>query len=54
MSQLDGKRVLLYRGGTDFRLGINGLTRLVGHPREGFAYVFCSKSGVQDKIIFTN
>ena len=52
MSPLSGKRVLLYRGGTDFRLGINGLTRLVGRPREGCAYVFCSKSGSSLKILW--
>ena len=52
MSPLDGKRVLLYRGATDFRLGINGLTRLVGRPSEGFAYVFCSKSGSSLKVLW--
>lgn len=45
MISLSGKKVLLYPGAADFRLGINGLSALTGQKKErNCVYVFCSKS----------
>ncbi len=45
MISLSGKRVMLYPGYADFRLGINGLSALAGRKRErNCVYVFCAKS----------
>lgn len=44
MIDTNGRRVYLYPGYTDFRLGIHGLSLLVSSPEENVIYVFCGKS----------
>ena len=51
MIDLDGKRVMVYPGPTDFRYGINGLSLLVGQREEGVVYAFCGKSGKSLKFL---
>ena len=51
MIDLDGKRVMVYPGPTDFRYGINGLSLLVGEREEGVVYAFCGKSGKSLKFL---
>ena len=45
------KRIVIRCGYTDMRYGISGLTRLIGKPEEGCAYVFCGSKGKLVKII---
>ena len=47
----DAKRVLLYPGVTDMRLGIFGLIRKITNPENGCCYVFCGKNRRTVKIL---
>ena len=51
MIDLEGKRVMVYPGPTDFRYGIDGLSLLVGEREEGVVYAFCGKSGKSLKFL---
>ena len=51
MIDLEGKRVMVYPGPTDFRYGVNGLSLLVGRREEGVVYAFCGKSGKSLKFL---
>ncbi|MFA6861847.1 MAG: IS66 family insertion sequence element accessory protein TnpB [Bacilli bacterium] len=53
MNELFGetRKIFLYPGTTDMRLGIFGLIRKVTSPGKDCAYVFCSKSRVTAKIL---
>ena len=51
MIDLDGKRVMVYPGPTDFRYGINGHSLLVGQREEGVVDSFCGKSGKSLKFL---
>ena len=51
MIDLNGKRVMVYPGPTDFRYGVNGLSLLVGRREEGVVYAFCGKSGKSLKFL---
>ena len=44
-------RILLRPGYTDMRLGIMGLSKLIGRPDPNCAYVFCGSRGRTVKII---
>jgi len=45
--------VYLYPGKTDFRLGINGLRKLIARPEPGCLYVFANRSATAIKAIET-
>jgi hypothetical protein len=47
-------KVYLYIGGTDMRLGIFGLMKLIGNPRPGCIYAFCGKTKKIVKILEVN
>lgn len=52
MTDLSGDRRIIIRPAyTDMRLGIAGLTALIGKPEDGCAYVFCGSKGRTVKII---
>ena len=48
------KRIIIRCAYTDMRLGIRGLTLLIGKPEEGCAYLFCGAKGKVIKIIEFN
>lgn len=51
MQAEDEKRVFLYSGYTDMRLGIYGLIRKIGNPQPGGVYAFCGKNRMTVKIL---
>lgn len=51
MLQENERRVFLYSGYTDMRLGIYGLIRKIGTPQVGGVYAFCGKNRMTVKVI---
>lgn len=51
MLEENSRKVYLYSGWTDMRLGIYGLIRLVGKPEIGAVYAFCGKNRTTVKIL---
>lgn len=45
------KKIIIRCGYSDMRFGISGLSRLIGKPENGCAYVFCGSKGKTVKII---
>ena len=45
------RRIFLRPGYTDMRLGVMGLSKLIGKPETGCAYTFCGAKGRMVKII---
>jgi hypothetical protein len=45
------RRIFLRPGYTDMRLGVIGLSKLIGKPETGCAYAFCGAKGRTVKII---
>ncbi len=45
------RKVFLYSGYTDMRLGVYGLIRKIGKPEDGGFYAFCGKTRKTVKIL---
>ncbi len=45
------KKVFLYSGYTDMRLGIDGLMKKIGKPENGGCYAFCGRNRKTVKIL---
>lgn len=45
------KKILLYPGATDMRLGLMGLIQKVEKPEIGCVYVFCNKTRTKLKVL---
>lgn len=50
----NNKRIIIKPGYTDMRLGIHGLSALIGEVENNCAYVFCGSNGKTIKIIEFN